>query len=126
MNFLLDSSVCVKIALQQLGNNFLVREMLESADAHFFYSAATPWEIAIKYAKGKLQIDGDDNMRLLIKIDAKEIAILSQDGIKAAKLPPHHYDPFDRLLISHAQTHGLTILTTDTDFDAYDVAVVRG
>jgi PIN domain nuclease of toxin-antitoxin system len=42
-----------------------------------------------------------------------------------ATLPAHHREPLDRLLIAQAQVEGITIVTVDTGFDAYDVPVVR-
>jgi predicted nucleic acid-binding protein len=45
-------------------------------------------------------------------------------ALTAGALPPHHRDPFDRLLIAQAQLEGLTIVTSDAAFDAYDVRVL--
>ncbi|MDP9453092.1 MAG: PIN domain nuclease, partial [Actinomycetota bacterium] len=44
---------------------------------------------------------------------------------RAGGLPLHHGDPFDRLLVAQAQLDGLTLVTRDRAFDAYDVAVRR-
>jgi PIN domain nuclease of toxin-antitoxin system len=43
----------------------------------------------------------------------------------AGRLPPHHGDPFDRMLVAQAQLKGLTIVTRDPVFDRYPVAVLR-
>jgi PIN domain nuclease of toxin-antitoxin system len=126
VSYLLDSSVCVKLALTNLARNSPVRDILNDANARFFFSAATPWEVNIKIAKGKLDLGIDDVMTLLGQIAAQELVISAQDGIAAAQLPQHHSDPFDRLIIRQAQKHDLTILTTDNEFTAYDVKVVRG
>lgn len=45
-------------------------------------------------------------------------------ALKVAKLPHHHGDPFDRILIAQAQLEGVPILTANTAFGAYDVEVV--
>ena len=46
-------------------------------------------------------------------------------ALHVAGLPPHHRDPFDRLLVAQAQIEQLTIVTADRVFDAYDVPVIR-
>jgi PIN domain nuclease of toxin-antitoxin system len=45
-------------------------------------------------------------------------------AVAVADLPDHHADPFDRLLIAQARMEGLTIVTADQAFDAYDVALL--
>lgn len=44
-------------------------------------------------------------------------------ALRVATLPPHHRDPFDRLLVAQAQVDGLTVLTSDPVFGRYDVPV---
>ena len=44
--------------------------------------------------------------------------------VKVASLPPHHHDPFDRLLVAQAQVTGLAVLTGDPMFGRYGVATV--
>jgi PIN domain nuclease of toxin-antitoxin system len=126
MNYLIDSSVCVKLALTSLAKSSPARIILNDPEARFFFCAATPWEVAIKITKGKLELGINAIPLLLSEIGAQEIAITARDGIEAAQLPPHHADPFDRLIIRQAQKHDLTILTTDEGFDRYDVKAVRG
>lgn len=43
----------------------------------------------------------------------------------AGRLPPHHRDPFDRMLIARAQPEGPAIVTRDPAFDGYEVPVLR-
>jgi PIN domain nuclease of toxin-antitoxin system len=40
-----------------------------------------------------------------------------------ASLPPHHHDPFDRLLVAQAQTEQLAVLTADRQLERYEVSV---
>lgn len=44
--------------------------------------------------------------------------------MRAGRLPAHHRDPFDRILITQAQTEGMTILTRDKWIPSYDVQVM--
>jgi PIN domain nuclease of toxin-antitoxin system len=86
-------------------------------------SAASIWEIEIKQASGKLRID----VELLDEVTAVGypiLAILGQHGVAAARLPLHHRDPFDRMLIAQAQAEALTIVTRDPRFAPYSVATM--
>lgn len=87
-------------------------------------SAATVWEIAIKRSVDKLRFDGS----IVDEVHADgftPIAISVEHAERAGALPMHHRDPFDRMLIAQAQMEGLTIVTRDPVFDAYDVDVLR-
>ncbi|MGH9023896.1 MAG: type II toxin-antitoxin system VapC family toxin [Acidimicrobiia bacterium] len=89
-------------------------------DASVFVSAATAWEIAIKAAAGKLEAPDD----LLEAIQANDFATLDitlSHALGAGRLPPHHGDPFDRMLIAQARIERLTLISVDGRFRAYDV-----
>jgi PIN domain nuclease of toxin-antitoxin system len=83
-------------------------------------SAATAWEIAIKLALGKLRMKGSIAVHVE---DAgfEPLAITFEHAERAGRLPDHHRDPFDRMLIAQAQTEGLAIVTRDNVFDVYGV-----
>lgn len=87
-----------------------------------YVSAATVWEISIKQALGKLGPAGlaeqvrDSGFQLL--------NITAAPGITAGRLPNHHRDPFDRVLIAQAQTEGLTLVTRDAHIHKYDVDIL--
>jgi PIN domain nuclease of toxin-antitoxin system len=83
-------------------------------------SAASAWEIAIKKAAGRLDAPDD----LLDEIAANHfdtVAITATHALAAGALPPHHTDPFDRMLIAQARAEELTIVTIDERFSDYDV-----
>jgi len=88
-----------------------------------YVSAASIWEIAIKKASGKLR--APDN--LLEKLAAARFGALEitfAHASLAGELPPHHADPFDRMLVAQAQSEGLTVVTRDQRIVAYDVPVL--
>jgi PIN domain nuclease of toxin-antitoxin system len=88
-----------------------------------YVSAASLWEISIKQASGKLQAPAN----LIEKVaDAKfdELAVTFRHAIIAGSLPPHHADPFDRMLVAQAQSEGLTLVTCDPNIVAYEVPVL--
>lgn len=93
-----------------------VAAMVQDPDNEVFLSAASAWEIAIKYEAGKLRLP-EDPARFVPAMRAERgftaLAVDEESALHIAKLPPLHGDPFDRLLVSQAIVHGLTILTPD-------------
>lgn len=86
-------------------------------------STASLWEIEIKVASGKLDIEVE-LLDEVIKAGFPMLAILAEHAVAAARLPLHHRDPFDRMLIAQAQVEGLTIVTRDPRFEPYAVATM--
>ncbi len=88
-----------------------------------YVSAATVWEIAIKKSLGKLQAPND--MGAIIEAEGFEpLAIDAFHAEQAGQLPPHHRDPFDRMLVAQGQAEGLSIVTHDRNIARYGVRVV--
>ncbi len=84
-------------------------------------SAATIWEIEIKRALGRLEAGSSD---LVAEIEANrfgELPVTGRHAAAAARLPRHHNDPFDRMLIAQSQVEGLACVTRDPAFEAYGV-----
>ena len=100
---------------------------IEAADTDLYLSAASAWEIAVKYALGKLQLPmrpADYVARYLRETRTSSLPITTDHGAYVADLPSHHRDPFDRLLIAQATLERLPILTADPQFQKYDVEVI--
>ena len=88
-----------------------------------YVSAVTAWEIAIKSALGKIVVRGSVADAITdYGFVALPVTVDHADAVRA--LPPHHRDPFDRLLIVQAQLEGLTLVTRDAAFADYDVEVL--
>lgn len=85
-----------------------------------FVSAVSGWEIAIKRAAGKLRAP-DDLDALVEDSGFSHLPITFFHGEQAGALPPHHRDPFDRMLIAQAQAEGLVIVTRDPFIPLYGV-----
>lgn len=88
-----------------------------------FVSAVVGWEISIKSALGKLAVNGSvtDALRDYGFVELP-VTLRHTDALRS--LPPHHRDPFDRLLIAQAIVENLTILSTDPAFNAYPAKVL--
>ena len=90
-----------------------------------FVSAATALEIAIKKSIGKLKIPDGDYMEELKLHRFTPLDITTEHAITVENLPPHHKDPFDRLLIAQAQVENLTLITGDSRIKAYTVPIIE-
>lgn len=85
-----------------------------------FVSAASAWEVAIKQALGKVTTTrGVDVAARESGFDELPVTFEHAEALRA--LPPHHRDPFDRLLVAQARVHGLTLVTRDPQLASYDV-----
>jgi PIN domain nuclease of toxin-antitoxin system len=89
-----------------------------------YYSAASAWELELKAAKGKLVLP-KDWLGAAESTGFLHIPVTAVAGQASARLPWHHSDPFDRLLIAQASEHGLQIATRDPVFGLYGVPVLE-
>ena len=88
-----------------------------------FVSVASVWELRIKQTLGKLRMPDDLEAKLrAARIDPLFITLAH--AWVAGGLPPHHRDPFDRMLIAQAQLEGLMIVTHDALFRPYGVPIL--
>jgi PIN domain nuclease of toxin-antitoxin system len=86
-------------------------------------SAATVWEIGIKRALGKLEAP-DDLLQAIEGSGFDGLPVTLADADAAAGLPPHHRDPFDRMLVAQAARLGAVIVSRDAAFERYDCDVL--
>lgn len=89
-------------------------------------SAASAWEIAIKVGLGKLSADVDEVVRTSLEVGFEELAITLAHAARVRSLPPHHRDPFDRMLVAQAVEEGLTVVTRDAVLGRYGVSTLWG
>jgi PIN domain nuclease of toxin-antitoxin system len=99
------------------------REAIAAPTSDVAVSAASVWEASIKRAKGRLQAP-ERLLDWIRKEGFTELPIGYEHASLAGELPPHHADPFDRVLIAQARVEGLTIVTRDAAFEAYGVPLL--
>jgi PIN domain nuclease of toxin-antitoxin system len=121
LKLLLDTSVLLWWLADSPRLNDDARKMIEASHA-VYVSAATTWEIEIKRALGKLRAPVDLE-EALSESHYLPLAITVAHSIAAAKLPRHHDDPFDRMLIAQAILEKLTLLTSDQRLQDYRASV---
>ncbi len=99
------------------------------ADKHnsVYLSAASSWEIAIKYSIGKLPLP-EPPWQFVPKRLARDaitaLPIEIMHTLHVADLPQHHKDPFDRLLISQSIQESIPIMTVDEQFEPYGAQII--
>ncbi len=124
MRILLDTQCWLWMALSPERFSPRARVMVEARENLLYLSAASAWEIAIKHALGKLRLPEPPLTYVPARLAAlavQPLAIELQHTLQVGTLPPHHRDPFDRLLVAQAQLEDLRILTADPLIAAYDV-----
>ena len=122
MRLLLDTNV---VLWWQNGDRRLgahTRQTIATADT-VLVSAAVLWEIAIKAHLGKLDVSLVEVFDLSAD-GFHELPIRGVHALVAGELPPHHKDPFDRMIAAQAQVEKLTLVTSDAIFAKYGVKVL--
>jgi PIN domain nuclease of toxin-antitoxin system len=125
---LLDTHVWLWLQTQPERVRDDVRAQLADERAELLLSAVSSWEIAIKHARGKLPLPEPPHTYVpsRMRSDAVDgLPVTHAHALRVASLPPHHGDPFDRLLVAQAQVEKLTIVTVDPQIERYDVPVIR-
>ncbi|OQX08611.1 MAG: twitching motility protein PilT [Desulfobulbaceae bacterium A2] len=102
----------------------VARLAIADANNACYLSLASCWEMAIKSSLGRLQLAKPVARFVTEQLATNGFTLLNIDlrhATKVEKLPFHHRDPFDRLLISQAITEKLTLVSADSIFSGYGV-----
>lgn len=103
------------------------REIISDGRNEIFFSAASGWEIAIKYARGRLELPESPDVYVAQRLTLHRFTTLPiqlSQALQVYRLPDHHRDPFDRLLVVQSQLEDLPLLTVDEQLAQYDVTVI--
>lgn len=94
---------------------------IESPEVTVYFSAASIWEIAIKTSLGKVDFEySPENIAQAARDTGfVELPVSAAHGARVAQLPPHHRDPFDRLLIAQALLLPAQLVTADAALVPY-------
>jgi PIN domain nuclease of toxin-antitoxin system len=125
MNLLLDTHVFLWAIDNSPELSQKARDAIENGNNVVFVSAATAWEIAIKKAIGKLKVPAGDYLEEIKLHRFTPLDITTEHALTIENLPPHHKDPFDRMLVAQAQVENLTLVTRDPRIKAYPVQVIE-
>lgn len=126
MKLLLDTHAFLWLVSGDRRLSPTARRALEAAKAQPLLSVASVWELAIKSSLGRLTLPEPLDAYLAKKL-ATNLRLLSIDlphVVAVERLPFHHQDPFDRVLVAQALTERLPIVTRDREFRKYGVEVI--
>jgi PIN domain nuclease of toxin-antitoxin system len=127
MRLLLDSHVFVWSGTADPRLSGPARAAIEDPDNERFLSVASSWELMIQAQRGKLRLPGGPVWFLgenVARLVAEILPIQQSHVLQLERIPLHHGDPFDRVLIAQCQVEGLAIVTADPAFALYDVDVI--
>lgn len=128
MTVLLDTHVFLwSITGQHSKLSHKAFQTLEDPLNNRWLSAVSLWEIAIKVATGKLDLPGNADFlkfhMALLRI-GRVLPLEESHALALFGLPPHHRDPFDRMLIAQAQVEGLPFITNDKQIQKYPIQIL--
>ena len=121
MKLLLDTHVLLWAAGNSPRLSTTAKDLIEDDGNSLIFSAASIWEVVIKQALGRPDFRADParlRQRLLTS-GYTEWPIASAHALAVGRLPDHHKDPFDRLLVAQAIVEGVTLVTTDRTVARY-------
>ena len=101
-------------------------ELISDGQNAMYWSAASSWEVSIKYSLGRLPLPETPEQFLPVELGKNRIeslSVIDAHAFQAGRLPHHHGDPFDRMLVAQAQLESLAILSNDRILTHYDVDI---
>jgi PIN domain nuclease of toxin-antitoxin system len=104
-----------------------VRDLIRDGRTEVVVSVASIWEVAIKAAKGKIELPDAADAYIDDRLRRNRWSTLSIDprhALRAAALPMIHADPFDRVLVAQAQLESIPLVTMDAAITRYDVETI--
>ena len=122
MNLLLDTHVFLWWLADDRRLSANARKAIEDSEL-VFVSAATAWEIGIKSSLKKLEFRGELEAEMTAN-NFLPLPVTVAHAVSAGRLPRHHNDPFDRMLVAQASLEKLTLLTSDKRLAAYSARVI--
>lgn len=127
MKLLLDTCTVLWLARGDRSLSPRIRELIGRSGVEASVSVASAWEIAIKHGLGKLPLPlplAEFLPAVRARYTLSSLPVDEDSALHVAKLPRFHGDPFDRLLVSQAIVHGLTIVTSDPKITQYPARTI--
>lgn len=124
MRLLLDTHVLLWALSDDDRLSAGARDLIADPRTSAYVSAVSAWEASIKAGAGRLDLGGVDLVAHVEEAGFLALPITASHGWLAGQLPPHHRDPFDRLLVAQAQTERLVLATANGALRDYDVQLL--
>ncbi len=123
MKILLDTHILLWYLWGDKSLSEKVKELISNPQNIKLFSIVSLWEIAIKNSIGKLDLNG--KLEDLIPEQIVILPIFPAHVYQVQKLPFHHKDPFDRILIAQAMVEGIPLVSDDDNFKYYEVSMIN-
>jgi PIN domain nuclease of toxin-antitoxin system len=127
MKILLDTCAFLWLTTDAPELSEKAKILFQNTNNAVYLSSVSVWEIIVKHQLGKLPLPSaaDDFIKQQCEKHFVEYLSLDEKAVfNLSRLPNHHRDPFDRMLVCQAIAHDLTILTSDKMITQYPVATV--
>lgn len=101
--------------------------LIEDPEVDVTLSVASAWEIAIKSAAGRLELETAPEHFVPDRLRRHGFSVLPvqlSHALRAGSLPRHHGDPFDRMIVAQAQVEDIPVVTSDPLLGLYDVETI--
>jgi len=124
VRYLLDTAIFLWSLSEPEKLNKKAQHLLVAGNGELYLSAVSAWEIAIKSESGKLRLADppiDYVLNRIKLLGLRPLQITHVHALSTCGLPPHHQDPFDRLLIAQARSEDMVVMTADRLFSKYPV-----
>ena len=127
MNLLLDTHIALCAITDHPGLTRPARDWISNPRSTVWVSVVSLWEIAIKHSlgRGDMPVSGQEALGYFQESGHRLLAVLPEHAAAVADLPPHHQDPFDRLLVAQALTEPLRLLTHDAMVARYSDTIIE-
>ncbi len=127
MNYLLDTHAFIWLDSHPNNLSQQVSNIISDPETEIYLSAVSVWEMQIKYQIGKMDFQKSLSRILIEQIQRNRIQLLRiklNHIFQLNRLPLHHRDPFDRMLIAQSRVESMPLLSRDSAFGAYDVQTI--
>ena len=126
MNLLLDTHAFIWFVEGSIELSQNAKDSILDTNNIKYISVASLWEMSIKVNQGKLSLKSpfESVMEDIIENDFILLNVNFEHLVENSKLPWHHRDPFDRLLISQSNIEGMTLVSRDSEFKNYTANII--
>jgi len=124
---LLDSHAFLWATTDDARLSETARNLLRAPEHDLFLSAASAYELAWKAGSGALVLPSEPTRWIETRMQAfgvRALPVTWEHAAAAARLPPIHRDPWDRILVAQARAEGVALLTIDARIRRYDVETI--
>lgn len=126
MRLLLDTHLALWAITDSPALSTEARRYILAPHNEIYVSAASIWEISVKHGlgRGNMPVSGSEASEFFTQAGYVTLDITADHAVFVEKLPAHHADPFDRMLVAQALYEPLHLLTHDKMIAAYSDTVI--